>query len=131
MLGALALGAAVLLRGVFAAMDAASEGRRARGVGVIGSKAFTESIILGEILAQWLERRAGVTVERRFRLGGTHICLEALRQGDIDVYPEYTGTGLMAILDRAAMGDPSRVLGVEREEFARRYGLVWLEPVGL
>ena len=63
----------------------------------VGSKNFTEQIILGEIVAQALERATGVTVERRLNLGGTFICDRALRSGDIDVYVEYTGTAVTAV----------------------------------
>jgi glycine betaine/choline ABC-type transport system substrate-binding protein len=124
----IAVFAAVLLRGAFAVLDHAAA--RDRGDVVIGSKAFTESIILGEIMAQWLERRAGLRVVRRFNLGGTHICFQALRTGAIDTYPEYTGTGLMAILHRPATSDPRAALDAVRGQFAARYGLVWLEPLG-
>lgn len=96
---------------------------------VIGSKAFTEGIILGEILAQTIEQ-SGLRVERRFNLGGTNICFEALRSGSIDLYAEYTGTGLMAILEHPPMSDPAAVLQTVRDQFAARYDLVWLDPFG-
>ena len=96
---------------------------------VIGSKAFTESIILAEIVSQRLEQD-GIQVERRFNLGATNICFEAIHSGAIDVYPEYTGTGLMAILHLSPPEDRSAVLGVVRQEFASKYDLAWLEPLG-
>ncbi|MBR9998073.1 MAG: hypothetical protein KFF73_03840, partial [Cyclobacteriaceae bacterium] len=70
----------------------------------IGSKKFPESRLLAEIVAQLLEKSEGYKVNRRFGLGGTMICFEALRQGEIDLYPEYTGTGLTAILNRNIEG---------------------------
>src|SRR5260370_37013461 len=65
---------------------------------VIGSKNFTESLILGELLAQQIEAHTHLKGERRFYLAGTHICLQAILAGRIDIYPEYTGTALTAIL---------------------------------
>lgn len=97
---------------------------------VIGSKAMTESIILSEIAAQWLEE-GGVTVERRFNLGATNICFEAVNSGAIDFYPEYTGTGLMAILHEPVVVDPGEALEKVRAEFESRFALTWLEPLGV
>jgi glycine betaine/choline ABC-type transport system substrate-binding protein len=71
-------------------------GSPARGTIVIGSKNFTEQVVLGELLAQTLERR-GIAVTRRLNLGGSFICDRAIRSGDIDIYVEYTGTALAAI----------------------------------
>ncbi|MEW6737794.1 MAG: glycine betaine ABC transporter substrate-binding protein, partial [Acidobacteriota bacterium] len=65
---------------------------------VIGSKNFTESIILAELLAQQIEALTGQTVVRKFNLGGTLICHQALTAGELDIYPEYTGTALTAVL---------------------------------
>jgi osmoprotectant transport system substrate-binding protein len=96
---------------------------------VVGSKAFTESIILAEIIAQWLER-SGLAVERHFDLGATNISFEAIKSGAVDLYPEYTGTGLMAILQREPVSDPREVLGTVRAEFESRYGILWLDPLG-
>jgi osmoprotectant transport system permease protein len=105
---------------------------------VVGSKNFTEQIVLGEILAQAVER-TGLTVERRLNLGGTLVCDQALRAGDIDVYAEYTGTALTALFkeplpDRATPGDEktstaARVLDVVREKYAAR-GVTMLPPLG-
>jgi glycine betaine/choline ABC-type transport system substrate-binding protein len=103
--------------------------RRPRSRIVVGSKRFTESIILAEIVAQELETHE-VPVQREFFLGGTHICFEALRSGAIDLYPEYTGTGLTAILGQRATADPEQVMWTLRAEFRARYGLVWLDSLG-
>ena len=65
---------------------------------VVGAKKFTEGAVLGELMAQVLETQAGATVERRFNLAGTQICFDGLRSGALDVYAEYTGTGLREIL---------------------------------
>ena len=72
---------------------------------VVGSKNFTEQDILGEIMAQQIERRTSLHVERKLHLGGTFVCHKALVTGQIDVYPEYTGTALVAILDQAPTAD--------------------------
>ncbi len=64
----------------------------------LGSKNFTEQVILGELIAQQIERRTGVTADRRLNLGGTLLAHESLKNGSIDLYPEYTGTALTAIL---------------------------------
>ncbi len=95
----------------------------------MGSKNFTEQLILGEIAAQQLERRLGVHVERRLNLGGTLLAHSALVQGDIDAYPEYTGTALTAVLKEAPESSPDVVLRRVREGY-RRWNLSWLEPLG-
>jgi osmoprotectant transport system permease protein len=104
----------------------ASPGRPVR----VGGKNFTEQLILGEMMALVIEERAGAAVERRFNLGGTMICHRALVEGEIDVYAEYTGTGLTAILSREAVRGSRRALGIVRREYRQRFGLVWLEPFG-
>jgi osmoprotectant transport system substrate-binding protein len=76
---------------------------------VIGSKNFTESLILGELMAQQIEAHTALKVERRFYLAGTYICHQAVLAGRIDIYPEYTGTALSAILKQAAGGDRAAV----------------------
>lgn len=96
---------------------------------VVASKPFPESRLLGEMFAQQLER-AGWRVERRLALGATALLLEGLQSGAVDVYPEYTGTGLTAVLKRPPEGDPARVFTTVRSEFAARWGLRWLAPLG-
>src|SRR5580692_4160695 len=76
---------------------------------VVGSKNFTEQVIVGEILAQQIERRLGVPVERYLNLGGTMLVHEAMVQGSIDLYPEYTGTALMAVLKQPPATDATAV----------------------
>src|SRR3979490_2646779 len=72
---------------------------------VVGSKNFTEQLILGEIIAQQIENRTHLPVERRFYLAGTYIAQQAILGGRIDVYPEYTGTALTAVLKEQPSGD--------------------------
>jgi osmoprotectant transport system substrate-binding protein/osmoprotectant transport system permease protein len=95
---------------------------------VIGSKNFTEQVVLGELLAQTLERR-GLKVTRRLNLGGTFICDRAIRSGDIDAYVEYTGTALAAILKQPAVNDPDAALMSLRDAYGRA-GLSVLAPLG-
>jgi len=97
---------------------------------VIGSKNFTEQLILGELLAQQLEHKTGLAVERRFYLAGTYICQQALLAGRIDMYVEYTGTGLTAILEEKPSSDHPGVYERVKEEYARRFGLAVTEPLG-
>lgn len=96
---------------------------------VVASKPFPESRLLGEMFAELLEA-SGRPVERRLALGATAVLLEGLRSGALDVYPEYTGTGWIAILEREPESDAARVLAGVRTEFAQRWELAWLEPLG-
>lgn len=96
---------------------------------VIASKPFAESYLLAEMFAQLLEAR-GIAVDRRPGLGATEIAFGALRTGAIDVYPEYTGTGLLAILGEPPQSDPGAVFGRVSREFQRRWGVRWLPPLG-
>jgi osmoprotectant transport system permease protein len=102
-------------------------GRRAALV--VGSKNFTEQLILGEIVAQAIERGTGLGVDRRLNLGGTLICERALASGDIDVYVEYTGTALTAIFHQPLTSDAAGVLNTVRDAYARS-GRALLEPLG-
>jgi osmoprotectant transport system substrate-binding protein len=90
---------------------------------VVGSKNFTESFLLGEIVAQQIEGNTALKVERRFYLAGTYICQQAILAGRIDVYPEYTGTALTAILKQPAAGDKQEVYRRVKGEYERRLGL--------
>ncbi len=124
---AMAAAACILILGASAAGWARSAPRDA--VIKVGSKNFTEQIILGELLAQQIERSTGLPVERRLNLGGTFICDRALRSGDIDVYVEYTGTADTAVFKNAAETDPARVLDRVRRAYADG-GLTLLPPLG-
>jgi osmoprotectant transport system permease protein len=96
---------------------------------VIASKPFGESYLLAEMFAQVLEAR-GMSVDRRMGLGATEIAFGALRTGAIDVYPEYTGTGLTAILREEPSGGAGAVFGRVSREFEARWGVHWLPPLG-
>jgi glycine betaine/choline ABC-type transport system substrate-binding protein len=97
----------------------------------VGSKNFTEQVVLGEIIAQHLENRLHRKVERSLNLGGTLLAHEALLKGEIDVYPEYTGTGLAAVLKDSSNPAPDAVLQRVRSEYLRRFQVEWLDPLGI
>lgn len=97
---------------------------------VVGSKNFTEQDILGEIVAQQIERRTPLPVERRGHLGGTFVCHEALIAGQIDVYVEYTGTALVAILKQPVVADADAALARVRAAYAAQFHAEWLAPLG-
>lgn len=97
----------------------------------IGSKNFTEQLILAELMAQTIETKTGHRIERKFNLGGTMICHEALLKGEIDLYPEYTGTGLLAVLKSGeSFTSPDKVYNFVSGEYERLFGLTWLGPFG-
>ena len=98
----------------------------------VGSKNFTEQVVLGEIVAQHLERKLHRTVERRLDLGGTLLAHRALVSGEIDLYPEYTGTALTAILKESpAAMDTTAVLARVRSQYQQRFQIAWLDPLGI
>jgi osmoprotectant transport system substrate-binding protein len=102
---------------------------RMRGI-TVGSKNFTEQLVLGELLAQYLESVCHAPVERRFYLAGTYICHQALLAGRIDVYVEYTGTALAAILKEHPSGDSQAVYEQVKEEYRSKFNLDVMPPLG-
>lgn len=97
---------------------------------VVGSKNFTEQVILGELLAQEIERTTHLAVERRLNLGGTFICHQALVAGQIDAYVEYTGTALTAILKDPVRTDAKQVYETVRNKYRDQFKVEWAEPLG-
>jgi osmoprotectant transport system substrate-binding protein len=97
---------------------------------VIGAKNFTEQVVLGELLAQEIEAKANLKVDRRFYLAGSYICQQALVAGRIDGYVEYTGTALTAILKQPLDRDPESVLDTARRLYASRYHVTVAPPLG-
>ena len=93
----------------------------------IGSKDFTEEFIVAEMYAQLLEN-AGFTVTRKLNLGGTPIAQAAIVKGDIDLYPEYTSTGLMTVLKMPAMSDPTQIFNSVKSSYEQQFKLTWLMP---
>lgn len=96
----------------------------------IGSKNFTEQLVLGELLAQYLARFTALPIEKRFYLAGTYICHQALLAGRIDMYVEYTGTALVAILKEPPSSDHSAVFNTVKDLYARRFNLEVLPSLG-
>src|ERR1019366_5739459 len=97
---------------------------------VIGCKNFTEQVVLGEMLAQHLEAKTGLHVERRFFLAGTYISQQALLAGRIDAYVEYTGTALAAVLKQPVESDPGKVYDKVKQEYASRFNVEVMNPLG-
>src|ERR1700761_6047628 len=97
---------------------------------VIGAKNFTEQVVLGELLAQEIEAKSNLKVERRFYLAGSYICQQALVAGRIDAYVEYTGTALTAILKQPLDRNPESVLNTVRRLYASRYQVTVAPPLG-
>lgn len=97
---------------------------------VIGCKNFTEQIILGELIAQQIENKTHLPVERRFYLGGTYIAHQGILAGRIDIYPEYTGTALTAILKELPSSDRKAVYDRVKSEYEQRFHLTLGPPLG-
>ncbi len=97
---------------------------------IVGSKNFTEQVLLGEMAAQQLERKLHIKVKRQLNLGGTLLTHQALTHKQIDIYPEYTGTAVTSILKESAADNPVKVYMQVKDEYLRRYRLVWLPPLG-
>ena len=105
-------------------------GKRGGETIVVGSKNFTEQIVLAELFAQQVEAHSALRVERRLNLGGTFICHDALVSGKIDLYPEYTGTALTAVLNDPPRNDPAEVFRRVREEYRARFNVEVMPPLG-
>ena len=114
---------------VLVVLASAAVAGRSSGAVVVGSKNFTEQVILGELIAQTIERDTGLTVRRRLNLGGTLICEQALLTGDLDVYVEYTGTALTAVFHRPVTTDSHAVYEEVRDQYSRS-GRSVLAPLG-
>jgi osmoprotectant transport system substrate-binding protein len=120
---ALTRGRALALLGAAGALPSCGRGQRV----TVGSKNFTEQLLLGEMYAQILTAH-GVPVERRLNLGGTQIAMASLLRGDIDLYPEYTGTALITQLHLPPQSDGAAIYRTVKDAYAKRYGLTWLDP---
>lgn len=96
----------------------------------IGSKSFTEQVILAELVAQHIENSTDLKVERRHRLQGTFICHNALIGGQIDTYVEYTGTSFSAIFNKQPISDPAEVYRQVKEEYAQKFNIEVMQPLG-
>jgi osmoprotectant transport system substrate-binding protein len=97
---------------------------------VVGSKFFTEQVVLAELLAQHIEARTGIPVQRKTNLGGTLLVQKAMQAGELDLYVEYTGTALTAVLNETPQGDSKSVYERVKKEYSERFGLEVTEPLG-
>jgi len=97
---------------------------------IVGSKFFTEQVVLAELLAQHIEARTGIPVERKTNLGGTLLVQKAMLAGGLDLYVEYTGTALTAVLNETPQGDSKSVYERVKKEYAERFALEVTEPLG-
>lgn len=96
----------------------------------VGSKFFTEQVVLGELLAQHIEAKTGIAVDRKSNLGGTLLVQKALLAGDLDLYVEYTGTALTAVLGEKPAGDSKAIYERVKQEYRRRFHLDVMPPLG-
>jgi osmoprotectant transport system substrate-binding protein len=125
------LAVCALIFGVCASLFAAGCKKQSGGEAiVVGSKNFTEQIILAELFAQQIEAHSSLHVERKLNLGGTFICHDALVSGKIDLYPEYTGTALIAVLKEPPQNNPSEVFRIVKEEYLSRFNVEEMPPLG-
>lgn len=97
---------------------------------VIGSKNFTEQLILGELLAQQIEANTNLKVDRRLNLGGTFVCHQAITAGEIDAYVEYTGTAFTAILKKPPVSNSQQVYQQVKQAYAQQFQLDLTKPLG-
>lgn len=96
----------------------------------IGSKDFSENIVLGEIFAQLIEAKTDLKIIRKLNMGGTFVNFEAIKNGQIDLYPEYTGTALTAQLKMDVITDADETYRIVSEEFDKQFNIKWLKPLG-
>ncbi len=96
----------------------------------IASKNYTEQVILGELLAQHIEAKTNIKVDRKLNLGGTFVCHQGIQAGEIDIYPEYTGTAFTAILKNRPINDPKLVSQQVKQAYAQKFNLTWTAPLG-
>lgn len=116
----------VVAAGAFTVYSKASAGDKI----VIGSKNFSEQLILGNMLAELVENKTDLEVERKMNLGGSQVAFSAIKNGDIDMYVEYTGTGLVNILNQSPQSDSDKVYDYVKKEFKNKYGIEMLKPLG-
>jgi osmoprotectant transport system permease protein len=116
----------VVAAGAFTVYSKASAGDKI----VIGSKNYSEQLILGHMMADLVESKTDLEVERKMNLGGSQVAFSAIKNGDVDMYVEYTGTGLVNILNQSPQSDPDKVYDYVKNEFKSKYGIDMLKPLG-
>jgi osmoprotectant transport system permease protein len=104
--------------------------KNAKNVIVIGSKNFTEQYILGSLIAELIEVKTDLKVVRKFNLGSTAVLQNALETGQIDIYPEYTGTAYLIVLKKNKIINPQQTYDYVQEAYLKNYNLIWLSPFG-
>ncbi|GAA0739398.1 glycine betaine ABC transporter substrate-binding protein [Clostridium oceanicum] len=97
---------------------------------VIGSKNYNEQLILGNMLAELIENNTNLKVEKKLNLGGTSVAFTALKSGELDMYPEYTGTALISIMKKPIINNPSKVYNVVKDYYNKNFNISWLKPLG-
>lgn len=120
-------GLRVGLLAIVLAFTATCGGEDGKTAITVGSKDFTEQFILGEMYVLALEN-AGFTVKRKLNLGGTPVAQKAMENGEIDLYPEYTGTGLLTVLKLPLEKDPRKVFELVSQAYLKKFNFVWLDP---
>lgn len=96
----------------------------------VGSMYFTENKLLAEMLCQVIEKNSDIKVERKLGMDGSSICFEAIKRGQIDIYPEYTGTALMNLLKKPIETDPDKTYDIVSREFDEQFKIKWMKPIG-
>ncbi len=97
---------------------------------VVGSKNYNEQLIVGNMVASLIENKTKIKVERKLNLGGTAVVISAMKSKDVDIYVEYTGTGLVDILKKPAISDPAKVYNIVKDEFDKKLRIAVLNPLG-
>jgi osmoprotectant transport system substrate-binding protein len=121
----------VLAMALILALSVAFTGCSSSDTITVGSKDFTENTVLGEIFAQLIEAKTNLKVNRKLNMGGTFVNFEAIKNGQIDIYPEYTGTALTAQLKMDVINDPDETYRIVSEEFDKQFNIKWMKPLGL
>jgi osmoprotectant transport system permease protein len=116
----------VVAAGAFTVYSKANAGEKI----VVGSKNYSEQLILGNMLADLIESKTDIEVERKMNLGGSQVAFSAIQNGDVDMYVEYTGTGLVNILNQSPQSDPDQVYGYVKKEFKEKFDIDMLKPLG-
>ncbi len=115
----------------FSSSSGGSSGTGSRGPVIVGSKSFTENILIGNMMYDLLQANLkGVTVQNKSNLGGTAVPWNALQSGQIDMYTEYTGTGLVSILKQPVVQDPNQAYQIVKAQYPQKYHIDWLQPLG-
>lgn len=96
----------------------------------IATKNFTEQFILGYLITDLIEAKTNLHVDKKFNLGSTAICQRAMEKGEIDIYPEYTGTAYELVLKKQNPGTPKQIYQTVKTDYAKQYNIIWLAPFG-